>query len=259
MKVAGLYLMMCCMFAPGTWAEVKPAKRLAEETVVRGAELGQGTRVRLFILSGQSNMAALRHRDSFIPVIEKAFPDDTLIFVKHARSGQPIRRWHKEWQPVGDWKPRNKREVPGRNDLYVALMDMVNEATDGITLDSVAFVWMQGEADAKHGQSMNYRASLQGVIQQIRDDTGHPDAVAVVGRLSDHLNGDAHWDRVRAVQVDVCEADPLAAWVDTDDLNGTHNGLHYAGDGYQKLGERFAEETIKLLQRGSQMLSGAGW
>lgn len=70
-----------------------------------------------------------------------------------------------------------------------------------------------------------------------------------MGRLSDHLNGDPDWDRLRQAQVNVATTDPLVDWVDTDDLNGKMNGLHYDRDGYKKLGTAFAEKAVKQLRR----------
>ncbi|MEX2607245.1 MAG: sialate O-acetylesterase [Kiritimatiellia bacterium] len=226
----------------------KDVPRLPTSVERAGKPAGEGQKIRLFILSGQSNMAALTHQLFIVPALEKAFPEDSLIIVKHSKSGQPIHRWYKDWQPVGDWVPRNKRMVPGNNDLFMQLMDMVKEATAELKPDSVSFMWMQGEADAKSGQSANYKESLAGLIRQIREDTGFPEATAVVGRLSDHLKDDPHWNGVRKAQMEVCDEDPHAAWIDTDDLNGTNEGLHYSGDGYAILGERFANATIKLLK-----------
>ena len=75
------------------------------------------------------------------------------------------------------------------------------------------------------------------------------DVTVVVGRLSDCLKNNEHWDGVRAAQVKVAKADPLADWVDTDDLNGPKDGLHYDKPGYAELGKRFAEKTIALLKK----------
>jgi hypothetical protein len=141
-------------------------------------------KVRLFILSGQSNMVGLQPQVSFTPALEKAFPGDEIIVVKDAAGGQPILRWYKKWQPP------------------------------------------EGPPSAKCG-----------------------DMTVVVGRLSDNLKGDKGWEAVRAAQVQVAEADPLAAWVDTDDLNGPKDGLHYDKAGYAELGKRFAEKTIGLLKK----------
>lgn len=220
-------------------------------SVVRraGKEKGKGQKVRLVILSGQSNMAALPEQLSVVPKLAAAYPDDELILVKHSLSGQPIRRWAKEWVPVGDWRGRSARDKPGNNDLYRALMGMVKEAAEGRALDSVSFLWMQGEADAKSGQSAQYADALRGLIGQLRADLGREDVAAVVGRISDHLSGDAHWDAVRAAQVEVADADPLVEWVDTDDLNGPRNGLHYDLKGYNELGARFVEKLAALVPR----------
>lgn len=219
-----------------------------QNVTLAGKSAGTGKAVRLFILSGQSNMAALDPKISFVPTIEAAFPDDELIFVKDAQSGQPIRRWAANWKPVGEWKGRKASDKPGNNDLYRRLMGAVKGAIKGKKLDSVSFVWMQGEADAKQGQATNYRDALQGLIQQVRDDLARKDVNVVVGRLSDHLKGNTDWELVREAQVAVADADPLVRWVETDDLNGPKDGLHYNGDGYKKLGTRFAEAAIKLTK-----------
>jgi hypothetical protein len=47
--------------------------------------------------------------------------------------------------------------------------------------------------------------------------------------------------------VAVATANPHMAWVDTDDLNGAKNDLHYDKPGYEELGRRFAKAAIELL------------
>ena len=83
--------------------------------------------------------------------------------------------------------------------------------------------------------------------KQLRDDLGRQDLTAVIGRISDHMNGDKDWDAVRLAQVKVAEDDPLVEWVDSDEFNGTLNGLHCDGKGYMELGKQFAEKLIGLL------------
>ena len=50
----------------------------------------------------------------------------------------------------------------------------------------------------------------------------------------------------------VAEDSPLGAWVDTDDLNGKNDGLHYDKPGYVELGRRFAEASIKLVNQSNK-------
>jgi hypothetical protein len=208
-----------------------------------------GKKVRLFILSGQSNMAGLDPAVSFTPTLKKAYPDDDVIVVKSAQGGQPIRRWYRDWKAPAGVK-RKANPVPG--DLYDQLMDKVKNAAKGKTPDSITFVWMQGEADAKQGLAAVYEDSLRGLIDQLRKDLKRPDVTVVIGRLSDYKKGDTGWDRVRAAQEKVAAADPLAAWVDTDDLNGPNNALHYTKQGYADLGRRFAAKAIELLAKKSK-------
>lgn len=200
-------------------------------------------KVRLFILSGQSNMAGLPPEVSFTPAVQKAFPGDEIIVVKDAASGQPIMRWYKKWQPPEGPAPAKC------GDLYDRLMDKVRAAVKDKKVDSVSFVWMQGERDAKVGFAPVYAASLKGLVAQLRADLKRDDLTVVIGRLSDNLKNNKGWDAVRAAQVQVAEADALAAWVDTDDLNGPKDDLHYDKAGYEELGRRFAEKTIALLKK----------
>ncbi|HBC88179.1 MAG TPA: acetyl xylan esterase [Lentisphaeria bacterium] len=221
----------------------------SKNVVFAGKEAGKGKGVRLFILSGQSNMAALDHKLSFVPAIEKAFPDDELIFVKDSQSGQPIRRWTKDWIKPEGWDDSKNRFKIGKNDLYQRLMESVKKTVEGKKLDSVSFIWMQGEADAKGGTAGTYEDSMRKLVKQVRDDMGRQDVTVAIGRISDHLKGDKDWEIVRAAQVKVAEEDPLAGWIDTDECNGTANGLHCDANGYKKMGEAFAAKLTELIKK----------
>ena len=58
---------------------------------------------------------------------------------------------------------------------------------EGKELDTISFVWMQGERDAKEGHSTVYAASMKGLIDQLRTDMKRDDITVVIGRLSDCL------------------------------------------------------------------------
>jgi hypothetical protein len=152
----------------------------------RLASAAPPAKVRLFILSGQSNMAGLNPDVSFTPDLKKAFPDDEVIVVESAQSGQPIRRWYKAWTaPAGAVPAPQAKQRPG--DLYDTLMARVKPAIQDKSVDSIVFVWMQGERDAKEGLSDVYTEALRGLIKQLRDDLKRPDVAVVIGRLSDNL------------------------------------------------------------------------
>lgn len=204
----------------------------------------------LFILSGQSNMAGMDPKASFTPAVEKQFGKQQVIVVKHARGGQPIRRWYKQWQPSSG-QPVSKPE--SRGDLYDALMTAVGKAIEGQEIRSVTFVWMQGERDAKTNEVAVYKDSLKGLVQQIRDDLKRDDVNVVIGKLgSGQLDGRAwseNWAKLRNVQEEACSEDPRWMLIDCDDLEMKKDQLHFTPEGYKGMGQRFADAAIKLISQ----------
>ena len=117
---------------------------------------------------------------------------------------------------------------------------------------------MQGERDARKGYGEVYAASLRGLIEQLKNDLNRK-INFVIGRLSDFDMDNSrypHWTMVRKAQMEVAEADPRGAWLNTDDLNDKiknngneiKNRLHYTREGYKILGKRFAEKAIELIK-----------
>ena len=208
----------------------------------------------LFILSGQSNMERLDPAISFTPAVIKAFGADSVIVVKDAKGSQPISSWYKEWKSVEGGTARN------RGALYDRLMGSVNAAIAGREIETVTFIWMQGERDAVTGQAAVYKASLDGLFAQLKQDLKREDIHFVLGRLSDAgVNGNHHenWQAIRELQVAYADASPIGAWVNCDDLNdktgrkagkASNGSVHYTQEGYKLLGERFAEKATQLIK-----------
>jgi len=213
----------------------------------------------LFILSGQSNMAGLDPDESFTPSVERAFGRDRVIVVKDALGGQPIRRWYKQWKPAQGDEPK------ATGDLYDRLMTKVRAAIQGRQIQTVTFVWMQGERDAREQHGQVYAVSFKGLLDQLRTDLQRKDISFVIGRLSDFdMDNERypHWTMIRQVQVALAEAAPNGVWVDTDDLNdgknrqgkSITNDLHYSVQGYRILGQRFAQQAITLIRQRNRLV-----
>lgn len=215
----------------------------------------------LFILSGQSNMQGLRPQESFIPAVESEFGKENVIVVFDALGGQPIRRWYKNWEPAVVDTTIHRRDRPtGTGDLYDRFMVQVYDTISNEEISTVTLVWMQGERDAneKHGEV--YEESLTGLYYQLCEDLDRNDINFVIGRISDFDMANEkypHWTMVRDIQVKVAESNPRFVWVDTDDFNDGINrkgkeikdDLHMSGEGYVNMGNRFAEESIKLIKQ----------
>jgi hypothetical protein len=207
----------------------------------------------LFILSGQSNMWVMDLNQSFIPAIEKRYGKDNVIIIKDAEGNEPIYRWYKKWRSPAGVKPEQSGE------LYDRLMAKVYPAIAGQHLQSITFIWMQGETDAKLLYGDLYADSLQGLYQQLQSDLKRKDINFVIGRISDFDMANkvfADWTKIRDAQVNVATSNDRFTWVDTDDLNDNihgvgrkkNNDLHYSPDGFVILGQRFADSAIHLIE-----------
>jgi hypothetical protein len=216
-------------------------------TAVQAADEGK----HLFILSGQSNMAGMDPNISFIPAVEKEFGKENVIVVKDAHGGREIKDWCKHQGSLDGKGHKNSR-----SGLYNKLLKKLKPAIEGQKLQTVTFVWMQGERDAKMSRADVYEKAFKKLIQQVEADVGKKDINFVIGRISDHGNEKIpEWNKIRDIHVKLAEDSPRGEWVDTDDLNNKTRGpkswddLHLTKDGYKILGERFAEKAIELVKK----------
>lgn len=217
--------------------------------------------VHVFILSGQSNMAGMNPTLGLVPEAKRLFPEQEVVFFKVAQGGKPIRLWVKEWNQIaGKHQVSVLNEIQGGKDpsmtfyrpILTQYRSLLEKHPDPA---SVTFCWMQGERDAREKLSAAYSDALHQLIGNLRRDLGQPEMNFVIGRLSDYGTPDnKHWQKVRAAQVAIAEADKHGAWVDCDDLNNklkdgvARNDLHYTAKGYEMLGRRFVRQARSLVE-----------
>lgn len=252
----------------------------AATTTAAAAETESKQRVHLFILSGQSNMAGLKHTTEFLPEAKKLLPDAQVLCFKVSRGGQPIRLWVPEWGKIAAdsgidaqriqaaLRPRRRRAPKGQpkaepdptnqkphTPYYSQILAQARKLLEQHPKPaSITFCWMQGERDAREQLSAAYAPALKQLIANLRRDLKRPDMYFVIGRISDCHKGQPHWDAVRKAQVDVAMQDPRGAWVDTDDCNNKlargkrRNDLHYTREGYGLFGRRLAHQALALIE-----------
>ena len=133
----------------------------------------------LFILSGQSNMARFKPKSWFTPGISESLGAENVIVSFHAQGGQPISKWYKQW------KSSKGETDPEAGKIYDALIETTQAAIQGSKIQTVTFIWMQGEADSKAQNSDVYLASLNGLKKQLEQDLKRTDLNFIIGRLSD--------------------------------------------------------------------------
>ncbi len=208
----------------------------------------------LFVLSGQSNMTPSLSA-SFAQSVEKVFGKDKVIVVRVGWPSQPIKMGYKAWAP-----PEGMQDPsPDKNgSTYETLIKSTQKAISGKQIDSVTYIWMQGEEDARAGWGSVYGKSFNGVLEQLKQDLKVTKINYVVGRINDYWTtsqGLKDGDLVRETLVKLGEAGPNAAWINTDDLNKGVNPWggydecdgHFSPQAYRIIGQRFARKASLLI------------
>ncbi|MFK7852441.1 MAG: sialate O-acetylesterase [Akkermansiaceae bacterium] len=206
----------------------------------------------LFILSGQSNMTRTLS-DSFKESVEQVFGKDKVIVVRFGHPGQPIKNWHEEWKPpegMTDEKPENNGTLYGR------LIKSVKKNIADKEIESVTFIWMQGEQDADSGWGSVYEKSFQGLLGQFKRDLSIKDINFVVGRINDYWLEKTDGELIRSIQQKLGDDNANGSWIDTDDLNRGVNPWggysfedgHFSPAGYRVMGQRFAKKACLLIE-----------
>jgi len=185
---------------------------------------------------------------SFIPIIETTFGKKNVLVVKYAQDGKSIRQW--------DTNYKSTRE---ELNLYDRLLNKIDAKIKNDSTQTVTFIWMQGESDAKKQLGDTYEKSLIHLYNRLSADLKKEDIHFILGRLNDFdMNNEnfPHWTMIRDIQMKVASSHPKFDWVNTDDLNdgvnrnGTilNNDLHMSEKGYEILGKLFAEKAILVIE-----------
>ncbi|MDX1681249.1 MAG: sialate O-acetylesterase [Akkermansiaceae bacterium] len=220
----------------------------------------------LFILSGQSNMFHMKPSENFVPAVQKAFGKENIIIASTSKRGAPIRNWDKDYVwpegrsiPQGRARPGKEKKtreqfVGNFGNLYDKLWNSIEKNTAGKSVKTVTLVWMQGESDSGPEGVKQYFESFDRVVARLKGDLGVNSINIVIGRLSDYgleRKQKESWSKLRDLQVQYCEQRDHCEWVNTDDLNDGSRGndLHYTKEGYDLLGQRFAEKAIALIKK----------
>lgn len=202
--------------------------------------------------------------EAFTGCVVSVFGEDKVIVATEAHPSQPIKLWYKNWKPpAGMVDPQ-----PDQNgNLYERLLGKVRRAVQKEALQSVTFIWMQGEADAGSGWGGVYEASFYGLLEQLKQDLGIEEIHFVVGRINDFgldPGKSTERERVREIQVKLGEENANGAWIDTDDLNRGVNPWggyslcdgHFPPPAYRIMGKRFARAACRLIDPGMKLDPG---
>lgn len=195
--------------------------------------------------------------------------------VKYAASGMPL---HHGWNAaawVGDepgvkrrnFYPGERPDDPNQGTLYREMLNRFRAAITalqerGDTPIIRGFVWMQGEADAKHERSAtDYAVSLRRLRDRIAADLGVESLPFVFGQVLPHEPAMDRFTHRREIRSAMAAADersgkpeaiPAARMVSTDGFGMLPDTVHYDASGQLALGHAFASalQAIDIPPRG---------
>lgn len=115
---------------------------------------------------------------AFASEMAKAWPGETIGVVKQARGGTGVLAWHPEWTA-------EKADLTGdarKGNLWKELTDKVHKACENADCEIMGFIWQQGAKDmSKVETGKMYLVNLGALTEGLRREFGVPDLPLVLG------------------------------------------------------------------------------
>jgi hypothetical protein len=153
-----------------------------------------------------------------------AQPTITIGLVPCAVGGSPI----EQWQPGAP--------------LFKAALERAKLAAPHGTIKGI--IWHQGESNASN-TTEQYAEKLKATIEGFRKELNSPNLPFVVGTLADFFKSGS---KVNAALVNLPQAVPHTACVESKSLPHKGDNLHFSAEGARELGKRYAEAMQKLTK-----------
>ncbi|MBU3827141.1 MAG: sialate O-acetylesterase [Candidatus Anaerobiospirillum merdipullorum] len=184
----------------------------------------------------------------FAEALLKTLPEgDKILLVNRAWGGTDISEWRKGHGPKG-YSPDSGYNLPvnpyvSAIEATKAAMQAVTDSGREVSLDGI--LWIQGESDVDHLTCPQmYEAAVVDVLTNMRKDLNDPDLKIVIGEFYQDYGGEAGKLILNtlpkiAKRLNAGLAKSTGAQVLAD-------GVHMTTASHQALGERMAEEYLKL-------------
>lgn len=179
----------------------------------------------------EPTMAGLDSGLSFGKTLIKHIPDSiSVLMVPTAVGGSSISQWlndsiHREVKLFSNFK-------------RMAELGMQYGTVKGI-------LWHQGESDAKTKNAPLYQSKLSELFYQFRKVVGNQETTIVVGQLGSYSTNPL-WSKINDHIKYYVSTDPNAGTINTQDLNEKGDKVHFDSQAQRILGERYANEFLKL-------------
>ncbi|MGV3503679.1 MAG: sialate O-acetylesterase [Adhaeribacter sp.] len=177
--------------------------------------------------------------------LHRQFPDKHFLIIKYAIGGSSML----DWAPNYD---AEKARITGHarfGNMFEAMFSKVDSLTKVYDTEMLAFLWMQGERDAKIPVAgKDYYPHFKGLIEAVRQRVQAPRLPVLFGAVNPPAEAYPALPQVRRAQAEIAVNMNHTYLIDTEDLPKLPDNLHYNTQGQLTLGERYARQVAQLLK-----------
>ena len=172
-------------------------------------------------------------------------PANKIAIVKYTEGGTSLAV---DWNYVAGrtYDPATMSADAGHS--YYGFVDAVGDAlaelsAGGDTYTVQGMLWHQGESDSADSTA-TYANKLTNFFGALRDDLDLPQLPIAIGEL---IQPRTSYNNVRAAQLQVANADPLAVFVSSLGLTGDSSGNHFDTVSQLAFGTRYADQLVTIV------------
>ena len=129
--------------------------------------------------------------------------------------------------------------------LYTNLLLRAKKGRERGVLQGI--LWHQGEADASDSSYKKYQLNLTAFVQKVRNDLAMPELPFIIGKLPS-FNKDKYRDSINIAIERTAQSLQNVYVIETADLTGKADSLHFDAPAQRRLGERFAVIAVRLIK-----------
>ena len=177
--------------------------------------------------------------------LTKQFPNRKFILIKYAIGGASLL----DWSPNYDYQKAKITGNPKFGNMYNKLLSITDSLTRGYNVNMKAFLWMQGERDARIPEAgIDYYQNFELLINSIRKDLKNPKMPIIYGKINPPKESYPALDTVVNAQKRINEEVTNTYIIETDTFEKWDDNLHYSSNGQVELGTRFGKIIAEILK-----------
>lgn len=177
--------------------------------------------------------------------LKQKFPKQEFVVYKYAVGGSSLY----DWLPEQDSIKVEKMGHPKFGSLYDSLLKYLPKELDGRKLQPDAFLWIQGETDARFPQAgEEYHEGFKNLLQRFRKDVGNPEVPVIIGQVNPPAERYPAALAVMEAQSKMTSALPNVKMVSLEDISKREDNLHYNTPGQIEVGKRLGKVLNSILE-----------